>query len=193
MKKEKKPQNKKKIVIIVAVIAVAIVIALALPFLTYSGPTSMMPAKWTDAVYAQSANVDFSQFKTVTVSGNLDGKEISATYTVTLENDLPVAVCTESSGDEAALAKLDADIISNVLLTFGKSTEIGDTIMNGGYGEDTICMLQAFTFERWYGDEEQGSATSELLTWGENLALQSYTVTTRPDGAPISSLTFSWN
>lgn len=193
MKKEKKPQNKKKIVIIVAVIALAIIIALALPFITYSGPTSMMPAKWTDAVYAQSANVDFSQFKTVTVSGNLDGKEISATYTVTIENDLPIVTCTQSVGDEAALAKLNADIIPNVLLTFGKSTEIVDKLSAGGYGEDVICMLQKYTFEIWRGDEEQGNATSELFTWSEELALQSFTVVTRPDGESVSNLTFSWN
>lgn len=193
MKKEKKPQNKKKTLIIVGVIVAVAIFLLASPFIFYSGPTSMMPAKWTDAVYSQSLDVDFSQFKTVTVSGNLDGKEISATYTVAVENDLPVVTCTQSSGDETALAKLNADIIPNALLTFGKSTEIGDRIMAGGYGEDVICMLQKFTFETWHGDEEQGNATSELLTWGEDLALQSFTVVTRPDGESVSSLTFTWN
>lgn len=193
MKKEKQPKNKKKTFVIVGIIVAVVIILLVSPFLFYSGPTSMQPAKWTDAVFAQSANVDFAQFKTVTVSGNLEGKEISATYTVTIENDLPVVTCTESSGEEAALAKLNEDIIPNAILTFGKSTEIVDKIMAGGYGEDVICMLQKFTFETWHGDEEQGNATSEMLTWSENLTLQSFTVATRPDGTPISNLTFTWN
>ena len=193
MKKENKPKNNKKALIIVGIIAAVVVIFLASPFILYSGPTSMMPEKWTDEVFAQSANVDFAQFKSVTVSGNLEGKEISATYTVTIENDLPVVTCTESSGDEAALAKLNADIIPNAILTFGKSTEIVVKIMAGGYGEDVICMLQKFTFETWHGDEEQGNATSEMLTWSEDLTLQSFTVATRPDGTPISNLTFTWN
>lgn len=193
MKKEKQPKNKKKTFVIVGIIVAVVIILLVSPFLTYSGPTSMQPAKWTDAVFAQSANVDFAQFKTVTVSGNLEGKEISATYTVTIEKDLPVVTCTESSGDEAVLAKLNEDIIPNAILTFGKSTEIVDKIMAGGYGEDVICMLQKFTFETWHGDEEQGNATSEMLTWSEDLTLQSFTVATRPDGTPISNLTFTWN
>lgn len=193
MKKEKQPKSKKKILVIFGIIAVAVVILLASPFLFYSGPTSMQPAKWTDAVYAQSVNIDFAQFRTVAVSGNLEGKDISAVYTVTIENDLPCVTCTESGGDEAAIAKLNEDIISNVILTFGKSTEIADMIMAGGYGEDVICMLQKFTFETWHGEEEQGNATSEMLTWNENLTLQSFTVATRPDGAQISNLTFNWN
>ncbi len=193
MKKEKQPKNKKKMLIIGGIIAAVVIFLLASPFIFYSGPTSMMPAKWTDAVYAQSTNVDFSKFSTVTVSGHLDGKEISATYTVTVENDLPVVTCTQSAGDEATLAKLNADIIPNVLLTFGKSTEIADKLSAGGYGEDVICMLQKFTFEMWHGDEEQGNATSELFTWSEELALQSYTVVTRPDGTSVSNLTFNWN
>ena len=192
MKTEKKPKNRKKALMIVGIIAVVVIFLLASPFLFYSGPTSMQPAKWTDAVYAQSVNVDFSQYNTVTVSGNLDGKEISAAYTVAVENDLPVVTCTESTGDEAALAKLDADIIPNALLTFGKSTQIVDDLTAGKYG-DVICMLQKYTFEIWHGDEEQGDATSEMFTWSEELAIQSYTVVTRPDGAPISSLTFTWN
>lgn len=191
MKKEKNPKSKKAVLIIVgAVIAVALIIGVANSFI--SAPTSMMPAKWTDAVYSQSVNVDFSQNKTVTVFGNLDGKEISATYAVTVENDLPVISCTESSGDEAALAKLSEEIVVNALLTFGKSTEIVDGIANGTYG-DITCLLQKFTWEIWRGDQELGTATSEMFTWNENLTLQSYTVVTRPDGAPVSNLTFTWN
>lgn len=193
MKNEKKPEKRKKTLIICGAIAVLVIAVLASPFIFYSGPTSMQPAKWTDTVYEQSANVDFSQYTTVTVSGNLDGREISAAYTVSVENDLPVVVCTQSSGDEAVLAKLNADIIPNALLTFGKSTEIVDNLSENGYGEDAICMLQKYTFEVWHGDEEQGNATSELLTWSDDLALQSFSVVTRPDGAAISNLTFTWN
>lgn len=193
MKKEKKPQNKKKGLIIGIIAVAAVVFLLASPFIFYSGPTSMQPAKWTDAVYAQSVNVDFSGSRTVTVTGNLEGKEVSASYTVTVENDQPVVVCTQSAGEEAALAKLDGEIMPYVLLTFGKSTEIVDKLTVGGFGDDIICMLQKFTFEIWRGDEEQGNATSELLTWGEDLALQSFTVVTRPEGTPVSGLTFTWN
>ena len=186
-------KNKKKIGIIIAVAAVVVIVgAVAASFLLYSGPKSMMPAKWTDTVMSQSANVDFTGYKTVNVSGNLDGREVTASYTVSVQDDKPVVTRTEGSGDEAALENLDQNIMPNVLLTYGQSLSIVDKITDGSFG-DVICMLQAYTFEIWHGDEDAGDATSELYTWNDGLALESYTVNTRPDGESISKLTFSWN
>ena len=186
-------KNKKNVGVIIAVVAVVVVVgAIASSFLFYSGPKSMMPAKWTDTVMSQSAGVDFTQYKTVSVSGNLEGKEVTATYTVSVQDDKPIALRTEGSGDEAALEDLDKNIMPNVLLTYEQSLSIADKIMDGGFG-DVICMLQAYTFEIWHGDEEAGDATSELFTWNDGLALESYTVNTRPDGESVSKLTFSWN
>lgn len=186
-------KNKKKAGIIIAVVAVVVIIgAIAATFLLYSGPKSMMPAKWTDKIMSQSANVDFTQYKTVNVSGNLDGKEVTASYTVSVQDDKPIVNRTEGSGDEAALEDLDKNIMPNVLLTYGQSLSIADKITDGGFG-DVICMLQLYTFEIWHGDEDAGDATSELFTWNDSLALESYTVKTRPDGESISKLTFSWN
>lgn len=186
-------KNKKKLGIIIAVVAVVVVVGvIAGSFLFYSGPKSMMPAKWTDAIMSKSANVDFTQYKTVSVSGNIDGKEVTASYTVSVQDDKPVAQRTEGSGDEAALKILDQNIMPNVLLTYGQSLSIADKVTDGSFG-DVICMLQTYSFEIWHGDEDAGDATSELYTWNDGLALESYTVTTRPDGESISKLTFSWN
>lgn len=186
-------KNKKKIGIIITVVAALVIVgAFAASFLFYSGPKSMMPAKWTDTVMSQSAGVDFTQYKTVSVSGDLDGKEVTAAYNVSVQDDKPVAVRTEGSGDEAALKNLDEIIMPNVLLTYGQSLSIADKITDGSFG-DVICMLQAYTFELWHGEEDAGDATSELYTWNDGLALESYAVNTRPDGESISKLTFSWN
>lgn len=183
-------KSKKKASIIIAVVVVVGVFAAN--FLFYSGPKSMMPAKWTDTIMSQTANVDFTQYKTVNVSGNLDGKEVAASYTVSVQDDKPVVKRIEGSGNEAALEELDQNIMPNVLLTYGQSLSIADKIMDGNFG-DVICMLQTYTFEIWRGDEDVGDATSELYTWNDGLALESYAVNTRPGGEPISKLTFSWN
>lgn len=185
--------NKKKLLILIPVVLVVIIVLFIVGSkLLYSGPTSMFPDKWTDAVYAQSGTVNFSAKRNVSVTGNLNGSEISASYEIAVVDDRAAFTRVEGTGDDAALTKLETEIMPKALLTFTCSTDIADGISADAY-PDAICMLQKYTFELWWGDENQGNATSELYTWGDDLALQTYAITTRPDGATVSALTFNWN
>ena len=151
----------------------------------YSGPKSMMPAKWTDVVTSQASRTDFTSVKEMVLSGTLEGEEGEAVYEVRHTGNTVVynQVSSDFSSD-----KLDR-IISVALLTEETAVMITDSIQTTS-DKNSMWQLDKWSLIRNYNFFDDSRDTEvETFIWSEDLRLQRYTYTAKEGSETISDLT----
>ena len=166
------------------VVLTAAAVLLSVLLSCYTGPKSMMPAKWNDVVTAQAAKTDFSGISEMVLSGKLDGEEGEAVYEISFDKDQ--VSCTQKSSSFSS-EKLDR-VVSVALLTADTAVMITDAIQNRT-DENSMWQLDRWSLIRNYNFFDESKDTEvETFTWADDLRLKSYTYTAKEGKEIISEL-----
>ncbi len=168
--------------------AAAAVLLLSGLLACYSGPKSMMPAKWTDVVTQQAAKTDFKNVSEMVLSGTLEGVKGEAVYEISFDGG--AYTCTQKSSDFES-DKLER-ITSTALLTADTAVMITDAIQTAE-DKNSMWQLDKWSLIRNYNFFNDSKDTEiETFTWTEDLRLASYTYTAKEGAEKISDLTVTF-